>query len=92
MNIVVRLATDRSAIVVPTAAVQMGPQGQYVYVVKPDKTVAVQPVAVARTAGNETVIKTGVSAGDIVVTDGHLRLVPGSHISVKTPGAPKVES
>jgi multidrug efflux system membrane fusion protein len=92
VNIVVRLATDRSAIVVPTAAVQTGPQGQYVYVVKPDKTVAVQPVAVARAAGNETVIKTGVNAGDIVVTDGHLRLVPGSHISVKTPGAPKVES
>jgi multidrug efflux system membrane fusion protein len=92
VNIVVRLATDRSAIVVPTAAVQTGPQGQYVYVVKPDKTVAVQPVAVARAAGNETVIKTGVSEGDIVVTDGHLRLVPGSHISIKTPGAPKVES
>jgi membrane fusion protein, multidrug efflux system len=92
VNIVVRLATDRSAIVVPTSAVQMGPQGQYVYLVKPDKTVAVQPVEIARTAGNETVIKSGVNGGDVVVTDGQLRLVPGSHISIKTTAAPKVES
>lgn len=92
VNIVVRLATDRSAIVVPTSAVQMGPQGQYVYLVKPDKTVAVQPIEVARTAGNETVIKSGVNGGDVVVTDGQLRLVPGSRISIKTTAAPKVES
>jgi multidrug efflux system membrane fusion protein len=92
VNIVVRLATDRSAIVVPTSAVQMGPQGQYVYLVKPDKTVAVQPIEIARTAGNETVIKSGVNGGDVVVTDGQLRLVPGSRISIKTTAAPKVES
>ena len=92
VNIVVRLATDRSAIVVPTSAVQMGPQGQYVYLVKPDKTVAVQPIEVARTAGDETVIKSGVNGGDVVVTDGQLRLVPGSRISIKTIAAPKVES
>ena len=92
VNIVVRLATDRSAIVVPTSAVQMGPQGQYVYLVKPDKTVAVQPVEVARTAGNETVIKSGVNGGDVVVTDGQLRLVPGSHINIKTSAASKEES
>jgi RND family efflux transporter, MFP subunit len=92
VNIVVRLATDRSAIVVPTSAVQMGPQGQYVYLVKPDKTVAVQPIEVARTAGNETVIKSGVNGGDVVVTDGQLRLVPGSHINIKTSAASKEES
>lgn len=92
VNIVVRLATDRSAIVVPTSAVQMGPQGQYVYLVKPDKTVAVQPIEVARTAGEETVIKSGVNGGDVVVTDGQLRLVPGSHISIKTSAASRVES
>jgi membrane fusion protein, multidrug efflux system len=92
VNITVRLATDRSAIVVPTAAVQMGPQGQFVYLVKPDKTVAVQPVTVARSAGAETVVRAGVHVGDVVVTDGHLRLVPGSRISIKAPNAPKVQS
>ena len=57
--------------------------GSYVYVVKADQTVEMRPVAVARVAGNETVIKDGVVPGDTVVTDGHLRLVPGSRISVK---------
>lgn len=92
VNIVVRLSTDRSAIVAPTAAVQTGPQGQYVFLVKPDKTVAMQPVTVARSAGADTIIKEGLNDGDVVVTDGHLRLVPGSHISVKTPTVPKVQS
>jgi len=92
VNVVVKLATQQSAIVVPSAAVQTGPQGQYVFLVKPDKTVAMQPVAVARTAGSETVVRSGVSAGDTVVTDGQLRLVPGSRISIKSPTAPKVQS
>jgi multidrug efflux system membrane fusion protein len=46
-----------------------------------------QPVTVDRTAGNETVVKTGIAAGDTVVTDGQLRLLPGSRITIKA--APK---
>ncbi len=92
LNVVVRLTTDHAALVVPTTAVQTGPQGQYVFIVKPDKTVDLRPVTVTRTAGNEIVIKDGVAAGDTVVTDGQLRLVPGSRISVKKPDAPKAES
>ena len=91
-NVVVRLSTDRGALVVPTAAVQTGPQGQYVFLVKADKTVDMQPVTVARTAKGETVLKEGVKPGDTVVTDGQLRLVPGARISVKTRSAPKVQS
>jgi multidrug efflux system membrane fusion protein len=83
VNVVVRLATESDAIVVPTVAVQTGPDGSYVYLVKTDQTVELRPVTVARVAGGETVIKDGVTAGDTVVTDGHLRLVPGSRISVK---------
>ena len=83
VNVVVRLATESAAIVVPTVAVQTGPEGSYVYLVKPDSTVELRPVVVARVAGVETVIKDGVTEGDTVVTDGHLRLVPGSRISVK---------
>ena len=78
-----RLATESAAIVVPTVAVQTGPEGSYVYLVKPDQTVELRPVTIARVAGGETIIKDGVTAGDTVVTDGHLRLVPGSRISVK---------
>ena len=84
LNVVVRLTTDPAALVVPSTAVQTGPQGQYVFVVKPDKTVDLKTVTVARTAGAETIVKDGVAAGETVVTDGQLRLVPGSRISVKS--------
>ena len=83
VNVVVTLTTDQAAIVVPSVAVQTGPQGQYVYVVKPDQTVDLRPIEVVRTDGADTVIKSGLKIGEIVVTDGHLRLVPGSPISVK---------
>jgi membrane fusion protein, multidrug efflux system len=86
VNVVVRLAMIPGALVVPSSAVQTGPQGQYVFVVKPDKTVDLRVVDVNRTAGAETVIRSGVAAGDTVVTDGQLRLLPGSRISVKGGG------
>ena len=92
VNVVVRLATDSAAIVVPTLAVQTGPDGTYVYVVKDDKTVELRPVIVARAAGPETVIKQGLAAGDIVVTDGHLRLVPGSAVSLREESGAKAGS
>ena len=92
VNVVVRLTTESEVIVVPTAAVQTGPDGFYVYRVKPDETVELRPITVARAAGNETVIKEGVAAGDTVVTDGHLRLIPGSKVKVRGADAPKPTS
>ena len=92
VNVVVRLTTESAAIVVPSLAVQTGPEGSYVYLVKPDQTVELRPVTVARVAGTETVIKDGVDAGDTVVTDGHLRLVPGSRVSVRGAEAAKTAS
>lgn len=92
VNVIVTLTTDSNAIVVPSAAVQPGQQGEFVFVVKPDRTVDLRPVVVARTSGAESVIKKGLEAGETVVTDGQLRLVSGSHISVKEPNAPKVSS
>jgi multidrug efflux system membrane fusion protein len=85
VNVVVTLTTDPKAIVVPTVAVQAGQQGAYVFAVKPDQTVEMRPVTVARVRGAESVIAAGVTPGEIVVTDGHLRLVPGGRISVKQP-------
>jgi multidrug efflux system membrane fusion protein len=87
VNVVVRLATESAAIVVPTIAVQTGPDGDYVFVIKPDETVELRPVKVARVAGTETLIQDGLAAGDVVVTDGHLRLVPGSLVSRSADGA-----
>jgi membrane fusion protein, multidrug efflux system len=90
VNVVVNLTTDSRAIVVPSAAVQAGQQGSYVYVVKEDKTVDFRPVEVARTSGTDTVIQTGLKAGETVVTDGQLRLVPGGRVSVKGEDLQKV--
>jgi multidrug efflux system membrane fusion protein len=84
VNVSVTLTTDPTALVVPTMAVQPGQQGQYVFIVKPDQTVELRTVTVARAEGDQTVIAQGVSPGEIVVTDGQLRLVPGSRVSVKT--------
>ena len=92
VNVVVRMMTDAAATVVPSLAVQTGPDGSYVYLVKTDQTVELRPVTVARVAGHETVIKDGLAPGDTVVTDGHLRLVPGSRISVKGAEAAKPTS
>jgi len=83
VNIVVTLTTDPAAIVIPTVAVQTGPQGQFVFVVKRDETVDLRPVTVARTSGTDTIIKSGLTSGETVVTDGQIRLVPGSRITVK---------
>jgi multidrug efflux system membrane fusion protein len=84
VNVVTVLATDPEAIVVPSVAVQSGQQGSYVFVVKDDRTVELRPVAVARTNGADSIIEKGLKEGEIVVTDGQLRLVPGSRISDKT--------
>jgi multidrug efflux system membrane fusion protein len=83
VNVVVTLTTDPKAIVVPSVAVQTGQQGTFVFTVKPDQTVEMRPVTVERATGSETVLGSGVQPGETVVTDGHLRLVPGSRISVK---------
>jgi multidrug efflux system membrane fusion protein len=84
VNVVVTLATDPAAIVVPTVAVQTGPAGQHVFVVRADDTVELRPVTVARASGADTIIDKGLSPGETVVTDGQLLLVPDSRISVRT--------
>jgi multidrug efflux system membrane fusion protein len=83
VNVVLTLADEKNALVVPSEAVQTGQQGLFVWVVKPDQTVESRSVTVARARGSESVIAQGVVAGEIVVTDGHLRLVPGGRVQVK---------
>lgn len=72
-NVTLTLASEPDAIVVPSPAVQSGQQGTYVFVVKPDSTVDLRRVAVARTQGSETVIAKGLQAGEKVVIDGVAR-------------------
>jgi multidrug efflux system membrane fusion protein len=86
VNVVLTLATDPAATVVPTPAVQMGQSGRYVFVVAPDQTAELRQVSVAREVGQETVIASGVSPGETVVTDGQLRLVPGAKVDARPAG------
>jgi multidrug efflux system membrane fusion protein len=76
-----QLSTDAHAIVVPATAVQASQQGQYVYVVKPDRTVDMRAVSVDRQQGDDVVIARGLSGGEEIVTDGQLRLSPGVRIT-----------
>ena len=79
--------TTRTAIVIPSQAIQPGQQGLYVYVVKPDQTVESRPVVLGTRLGGETIIEQGLRASERVVTDGQLRLVPGARIEVRPPKA-----
>ena len=92
VNVNVTLSTEPNAIVVPSLAVQTGQQGTYVFVVKPDQTVDLRPVTVERSSGDQSVIKTGVTPGETVVTDGQLRLNPGTRVSIKNAASDKATS
>jgi multidrug efflux system membrane fusion protein len=83
VNVVLTLTVETNRVVIPSQAIQTGQQGQYVYVVRSDSTVESRPVTSGRRIGGETVIEKGVSPGDRVVTDGHLRLVSGTRVQVK---------
>lgn len=83
VNVHLQLSVQSHAVVVPTPAVQTGQNGQYVFVVKQDQTVAMQPVVAGTTYGADTVITKGLQPGETVVTDGQLMLLPGAKIKVK---------
>jgi multidrug efflux system membrane fusion protein len=87
VNAVLTLDTIRNAAVIPTVAVQTGPQGQFVFFVKPDNTAAIRPVTLGRSFGDKVVVDSGLAPGDTVVTDGTLILFPGA--TVKIVDAPK---
>jgi membrane fusion protein, multidrug efflux system len=80
------LETQKKSTVLPTAAILRGPQGTFVYLVKPDKTVEARPVTIAITQGNTTAIASGVKPGDTVVTDGQDKLQTGSKIEPRSSG------
>ena len=83
VSVTLTLTTRADAVVAPSQAVQTGQVGQYVFVVKPDMTVEYRPVVVAGSFGAATVIQKGLAAGETLVTDGQLRLVPGMKVAEK---------
>jgi multidrug efflux system membrane fusion protein len=84
VNVVLTLTQVPNATVVPFQAIQTGQQGQYVFVVKTDHTVETRSIVSGFTLDNETVVQKGLQPGEIVVTDGQLRLYPGAKVENNT--------
>ncbi len=77
------LGVEPEALAVPAAAVQLGPQGPYIFVVKNGNVAEVRPISIKRTQAGESVVGSGLKAGEQVVTDGQLRLVNGAPVAIK---------
>lgn len=82
VNVKMLVETRRDALLVPTAAIQRGAAGTFVYVVRDDQTVAVAPVKIGSVQGEITAIDTGVAAGAMVVTDGADSLRDGAKVEL----------
>lgn len=81
------LGIEAAALSVPSAAVQLGPHGPYVFVIKDGKTAELRPIAIKRTQAGEAVVGSGLAAGEQVVTDGQLRLVDGAPVAIRPANA-----
>lgn len=91
VNATLTLSETPNAIVVPAQAVQNGPNGQFVFVVKPDATVENVPVVATSAPDGFNAIQKGLKPGDKVVTDGQANLVDGAQVRIKEPGSGKLD-
>ena len=83
VDVALELSTEKNAIIVPTRAIQTGQQGEYVYVVSSDNIAELRPVKTRGTYKDMTVIADGVNAGERVIVNGHLRVVPKGKVVVQ---------
>lgn len=86
INARLELNSQADSLVVPAQAVQVGPDRQFVFAVKPDMTVEMREVTTGLQVGQEVVVQKGLQAGERVVTEGQLRLVPGTRVSIQNAG------
>ncbi len=86
VNVHLLLDVRKNSTVVPSVAVQRGPQGTFVYVMKEDKTVEARPVTVVLAQSNQSAISSGLQPGDIVVTDGQDKLTNGARVEPRNRG------
>ena len=82
VNVELYVETLHDVVTAPLAAIQRGPEGPFVYVIKPDKTVASRPIKLGPSAHDRVVVEAGLQNGDRVVTEGAARLRDGASISV----------
>ena len=92
VNVRAQLSLEHGRVLIPSQTVQTGPDGKYVWVMKPDQTAAIRPVQVLRNytppgRQEQAVIGSGLNAGDTVVSEGQLRLAPGAHVRLLKPSS-----
>jgi multidrug efflux system membrane fusion protein len=84
-----QVETRAGALVVPSASIQRGPDGSFVYVVTADQTVQVRPVNVALVQDNQAVVDKGLAEGEQVVVEGQSQLKPNAKVAPRAEGAPR---
>ncbi|MBE0615037.1 MAG: efflux RND transporter periplasmic adaptor subunit [Burkholderiales bacterium] len=89
VNVSLKLYDQKDALLVPSQAVQTGPKGQYVYVVKPDLTAEVRKVELDRVDGDNAIVAKGLRKGETVVIKGQLRVSPGAKVKIAQPAGAK---
>ena len=85
VNARVLVEIRKNVVVIPSVAVQRGPHGLFAWVVKPDDTVAPQPIRTGATAGDRTIVTSGLADGDRVVTDGQYKLQADAPVTITVP-------
>jgi multidrug efflux system membrane fusion protein len=88
VNVRLLIDTLKQVLVIPTGAVQRGPNGTFVYVIKDDNSAAVRPIVVQKQDETQTVVKSGIEPNERVVTTGFVRLTDGSKVSIGDANAP----
>jgi|SRR5579871_910751 len=83
VRVSLRLSERRNAVIVPNQAIQTGQNGTFVYVVRENRTVEMRPVTATLRVDQDMVVDSGLAPGEVVVTEGQLRLAPDSRVSVR---------
>ena len=87
VNIRMLVDTERNQVIIPAVALQHGQQGTFVYVLKPDSTAEARPVTVGITVDETMSIRSGLSEGETVITEGTDKLQPGSPVRAREPNS-----
>jgi multidrug efflux system membrane fusion protein len=88
VNLSIIIGMKNNAVVVPGQAIQTGQNGQFVFVIKPDSTAEIRPITTGAVSQGVTVIEKGLQAGEQVVIDGQMRVIPGGRVEIKSPEKP----
>ncbi len=93
VNVHLLADVKKNLVIVPSSAIQRGPQGTYVYLVQSGNTAKIQPVTIAQTTANSVGLSAGLNAGDVVVVDGQDKLQDGSKVNpTPAPNAPNAQN